>query len=69
MEAKQTARLSSYRDIYLSIPLPNELRHHNKGLINLQNIDNKCLLWSLVRHLNPRKKNPQRITKFDREFG
>ena len=26
-------------------------------------------MWSLVRHLNPRKKNPQRITKSDREFA
>ena len=51
------------------IPSPEELRHHNKGLINLKNIDNKCLLWSLVRHLNPRKKNPQRITQSDREFA
>ena len=39
------------------------------GLINLQNKDDKCFLWCLVRHLNPRKKNPQRITKDDREFA
>ena len=51
------------------IPTPKEIRHHNKGLINLQNKDNKCFLWNLVRHLNPRKKNPQRITKSDREFA
>ena len=38
------------------IPTPKEIRHHNKGLINLQNKDNKCFLWNLVRHLNPRKK-------------
>ena len=49
------------------IPTPEELRHHNKGLINLKNIDNKCLLWSLNRHLNPRKVHPERITKSDRE--
>ena len=51
------------------IPTPKDLRHHNKGLINPQNIDNKCFLWSHVRHLNPRKKNPQRITQSDREFA
>ena len=51
------------------IPTPKEIRHHNKGLINLQNKDNKCFLWNLVRHLNPRKKDPQRITKSDREFA
>ena len=49
------------------IPLPEELRHHNKGLINLQNTDDKCFLWDHVRHLNPRKVHPERITKEDRE--
>ena len=51
------------------IQLPKELRNSMCGLINLQNKDDKCLLWSLVRHLNPRKKNPQRITKDDMEFA
>ena len=37
------------------LPLPEELRHHKKGLINLKNDDNKCFLWSHVRHLNPQK--------------
>ena len=49
------------------IPLPKELRNSMSGLINLKNTDNKCFLWSLNRHLNPRKKDPQRITKSDRE--
>ena len=51
------------------IQLPKELRNSMKGLINLQNKDDKCFLWSHVRHLNPRKKNPQRITKDDIEFA
>ena len=33
------------------IPLPKELRNSKKGLINLQNDDNKCFLWCHVRHL------------------
>ena len=45
------------------IPSPKELRHHNKGLINLQNKDNKCFLWNLVRHLNPRKKKSTKNNK------
>ena len=49
------------------ISTPEELRHHNKGLINLKNIDNECFRWCHNRHLNPRKKNPQRITQEDRE--
>ena len=51
------------------IPSPKELRNSKMGLINPKNIDNKCLLWSLVRHLNPRKVHPERITKSDREFA
>ena len=38
------------------LPLPEELRHHKKGLINLKNEDDKCFLWCHVRHLNPPKK-------------
>ena len=49
------------------ISTPEELRHHNKGLTNLKNIDNECFRWCHNRHLNPRKKNPQRITQEDRE--
>ena len=49
------------------IPTPKELRNSMCGLINLKNIDNECFRWGHNRHLNPRKKDPQRITKSDRE--
>ena len=49
------------------IPTPEELRNSMCGLINLKNIDNECFRWCHNRHLNPRKKNPQRITQSDRE--
>ena len=49
------------------IPSPKELRNSMCGLINLKNIDNECFRWCHNRHLNPSKKNPQRITKEDRE--
>ena len=49
------------------IELPKELRNPMKGLINPKNTDNKCFLWCHNRHLNPLKKDPQRITKADRE--
>ena len=49
------------------IPSPKELRNSMCGLINLKNIDNECFRWCHNRHLNPRKKNPQRITQSDRE--
>ena len=50
------------------IELPEELKHHLKGLINLKNKDNECFRWCHIRYLNPQDKNPQRIKKSDKEF-
>ena len=58
----QPLRGSSY------IELPKELQNPAKGLINLQNKDEACFGWCHVRHLNPKKKDPQRITKSDNKF-
>ena len=46
------------------IPLPKELAD-KKAIINIQNKDNKCFLWSILRALNPDKNNnnPQRLDK------
>ena len=49
----------------LTFELPNKLRHSVKGLINIKNNDNKCFLLCHIRHLNPLKIHPQRITKAD----
>ena len=49
------------------IPLSEELCNPRKGLINLKNEDNQCFRWCHIRHLNRVKKDPQRITKKDRE--
>ena len=46
-----------------SIELPNKLKNSTKGLINIKNNDNKCFLWCHIRHLNPLKRHPERITK------
>ena len=51
------------------LPLPKELKNSMKGLINLQNEDEKCFLWCHVRKLNPIKRNPQRITLKDEELA
>ena len=40
-----------------------ELRNPKKGLINIKNKDNECFRWCHIRHLNPQKKDPQRIKK------
>ena len=39
-----------------------------KALINIKNSDNKCFLWCHARHLNLIDRNPQRITKEDKEI-
>ena len=48
------------------IQLPTELRHNNKGLINMKNEDNECFRWCHIRHLNPQDKDAQRIKKSDK---
>lgn len=48
------------------IPLPQELKHPRKGLVNLKNDDNKCFRWCHIRFLNPQGKDPQRIKTSDK---
>ena len=40
------------------IPLPKKLAD-KKAIINVQNKDNKCFLWCVLRALNPHEKDPQ----------
>ena len=40
-----------------------------KGLINIQNKDNECFRWYLVRYLNCVNKNPAEIRYVDRKFA
>ena len=42
------------------IKLPPELKN-KKAIVNIQNEDNKCLLWSVLRGLNPKDNHPERI--------
>ena len=44
------------------IPLPKELAN-KKAIINIKNKDNKCFLWCVLRALNPREKDSQRVDK------
>ena len=48
------------------IPLPTELQHHNKGLMNLINNDNECFRWCNIRYLNPKDNHPKRINRSDK---
>ena len=44
------------------IDLPKELKN-KKAIINMKNEDNKCFLWCVLRVLNPKDKNAERIDK------
>ena len=43
------------------IPLPDFIMQ-KKAMINIQNRDNKCFLWSVVRYLHPAERNEFRLT-------
>ena len=49
--------------------MPIELKYPRKGLINIKNNDQYCFLWCHVRHINPIKTHPGRITRIDRDFA
>ena len=49
--------------------MPIELKNSRKGLINIKNNDQKCFLWCHVRHINPVKDHPGRITRTDKDFA
>ena len=44
------------------MPLPKELAN-KKAIINMQNKDNKCFLWCVLRALNPKDNHPERVDK------
>ena len=37
-------------------------------LANIKNNDQKCFLWCHVRHINPMKIHPEKITQKDKEL-
>ena len=44
------------------IDLPKELKNR-KAIINMKNEDDKCFLWCVLRALNPKDKNAERVDK------
>ena len=45
--------------------MPNKIKNSMKDLINIKNNGNKYFLWCHIRHLNPLKIHPERITIAD----
>ena len=62
--------VTTYQPLHRSsyLELPAKLRNSKKGLINIKNKDNECFRWCHIRHLNPQKKDPQRIKKEDKRL-
>ena len=53
------------------IPLPNFIMR-KKAIINMENEDDKCFLWSILRYLHPREKHSTRISdlkKYENDFN
>lgn len=46
------------------IKLPNKIQN-TKSCININNVnDKKCFLWSIIAHMYPAKRNPNRVTSY-----
>ena len=58
-------KVNSKRSSYVELPM--ELKYSAKGLINIKKKDDECFRWCHIRHLNPQKKDPQRIKRDDKQ--
>ena len=43
------------------IPLPDWISNR-KAIVNIQNKDEKCFLWCILRYLHPKEKDEHRLT-------
>ena len=66
----QYVNISTFRPLLESsyIKLPVELRNSKKEVINIKNTNKKCFLWCHIRHLNPLKIHPERLTQNDKKL-
>ena len=46
------------------VELPDYVKR-TKGVLNIQNEDNKCFLWSVLAYLYPAEDNANRVTKYE----
>ena len=60
--------MGKYRPLAPSsyIPLPDRIKKNN-AILNIQNTDNKCFLWSILAHLHPVGPNQHgyRVSKYE----
>ena len=67
--ASQYINISTYRPLAGSFYIDVPVESPRKGLINIKNNDQKCFLWCHVRHINPLKEHPERITKINKKIA
>ena len=69
--ASQYINISTYRSLAGSfyVQLPVALRSSKKRLINIKNNDQRRFLWCHVKHINPEKINPERITQNNKKLA
>ena len=67
----QYINISTYRQLSGSslAKLPTEFRNPKNVLIRIKNNDQKFFLWCHVRHINPVKIHPERITREDKKLA
>ena len=67
----QYTNISTYRPLLgsSSVRLSAELRSPKKGLINVKTNDQKGFLWCHVRHINPVKIHPEKITQNNKNLA
>ena len=67
----QDLHISNYRPLSGNsyVQLPVELTSSKKGLINIKNNGQKCLLGCHLRHVNPVKVHPERITQSHKKLA
>ncbi|KAK3921390.1 putative DNA polymerase [Frankliniella fusca] len=51
------------------LPLPENFKNPKKGLINIQNRDNKCFLYSCLAALKLPKSHPERVQNYTHRLG
>ena len=71
--SKCTVSTALYRPLSGSsfLPTPSHILNKN-AVVNVENTDNKCFIWSVLAHLHPAKRNPNRLyhyKKFEKELN
>ena len=63
-------KISTYRPLSgnVYVKVPDELRSFKKGLINIENSDQKCFLQCHIRHINAVKIHPEKIKQHDKNL-